>query len=573
MHSGNWLVLLALVSCSNATASRFNSDAGSDSSTTRLDDGGPSLGEGGPSVGGGYCSGDLRSVLDASGNIIETCAEDSGCSAGKCVPACNAAASSKGNIGCLFMVSTPSFYTTMKPPCFAAFVANAWPRAAKLEVTHNGSSYDVTKFGRIAGTGNAATWLPVPATGVPPGEVAVLFLSHDPSSTHGLGGSMACPVTPAINASTAYYTGTAAATGRTSGFTIASDTPVSAYDIMPFGGAKSYLPSAQLLMPVSAWGDNFVVAQPPASPSGSYQAHWLHILAAVDNTEVSIVPTLALPLGVNVPAAPANAVSKFTLNAGEFIQWQNTHDISGSVVSSTQPVAVVGGQLELCWGTKTSGSGGCDSAHQLVPPVRALGDEYAIAPIPSRLSTKVEESISYRIVGAVDGTTLTFDPPVAAAPQSTMLGKVDTFETTGPFTVKSQDNAHPFYVAQIIGGAGGVGDEEYVNVLPPAQFLNRYIFFADPSYTTTQLVIIRVKGPKGFADVTVAGVGKVTGWKSFGASYEYASVSTATGPESATSDSPFGVVVWGFASYASYAYPAGGNAAGINQVVVPVIPH
>ena len=36
----------------------------------------------------------------------------------------------------------------------------------------------------------------------------------------------------------------------------------------------------------------------------------------------------------------------------------------------------------------------------------------------------------------------------------------------------------------------------------------------------------------------------------------------------ATSDGPFGVVVWGTSFYASYGYPAGGNLGSINEVVI-----
>ena len=304
-----------------------------------------------------------------------------------------------------------------------------------------------------------------------------------------------------------------------------------------------------------------------------------------DSAHLSIVPNKALPLGVGVPAGPANTLSKYTLNAGEFIQWQSTGDLSGSVINSSHPIAVMGGQTYLCWNTATSPSGGCDSAHQLVPPVSALGNEYAIA--PSRSRSSADESMSYRIVGAVNGTTLTFDPPIASAPKTIGGGGVATFEARGAFIVKSQDNSHPFLIAQIMGGASeatSLGDEEYVNVLPPAQFLSSYVFFTDPSYPDTHLVLVRVKGAKGFSDVEVACSGKVSGWKAMGGSgdYEFASVqlvktgagigSCSNGPQSAKSAAPFGVVVWGFANYASYAYPAGGNAAGINQVIVPAVP-
>ena len=40
----------------------------------------------------------------------------------------------------------------------------------------------------------------------------------------------------------------------------------------------------------------------------------------------------------------------------------------------------------------------------------------------------------------------------------------------------------------------------------------------------------------------------------------------------ATSSGPFGLTVWGLDNFASYAYPAGGNVASINTVVVPPTP-
>ena len=58
----------------------------------------------------------------------------------------------------------------------------------------------------------------------------------------------------------------------------------------------------------------------------------------------------------------------------------------------------------------------------------------------------------------------------------------------------------------------GLGDEEWVSLLSPKQFQDRYIFFTDPTYGTTNLVIIRSKGETGFADVTVECLGVVGGW-------------------------------------------------------------
>ena len=575
---------ITLLACSS-DASRFDGGIGSGDATVNPVDGGGSdavLGASdAPTQSGGGCSADLRNVLGADGGVIETCDENSACSAGKCVPACDAAAASKGNVGCTFLASTPSFIMNRKPPCYVVFVANAWPKAATLKVERDGTTLDVTQFGRIASaTGSAATWSKVPATGVPPGEVGVLFLSHD---TNG------CPVTPAVTSSAAVYTGTALATGRGKAFRITSNVPVSAYDILPYGGASSFLPIAQLLFPTTAWGDNFVAALPPSSNRGArtFEAHWAQVIADEDNTEVSIVPNVVLPSGTGVAQGPANVKTTYTLSAGEFIQWQNPGDMSGSVLSATKPIAFMGGQTYLCWDTATTKGGGCDSVHQLVQPVSALGSEYLGVPYRTRLKDSSTESIAYRIVGTVDGTQLTFDPPVAAAPTQLGLGTVATFEATTPFIVRSQDVAHPFFTAQIMAGYGPslvAGDEEFTHLMPPAQFLQHYVFFTDPTYTETYLVVVRAKGASGFQNVNVACSGNVTGFASIGTSgnYEYAYVSLVkdgvgvggckNGPQSATSAGAFGITVWGLGVAASYGYPAGGNVATINQVVVPAVP-
>src|SRR5439155_26777407 len=99
------------------------------------------------------CTGDLRQIIDDQGNVIMTCPDDQGCAGGQCVPACDAAAASKGSIGCEYQVATPSFYAGIKPPCFAVFVANNWPKDAQIKVARGGMSYNVTSFGRIATPG------------------------------------------------------------------------------------------------------------------------------------------------------------------------------------------------------------------------------------------------------------------------------------------------------------------------------------------------------------------------------------------------------------------------------------
>ncbi len=543
------------------------------------------------------CSPDLQSVIDEKGNVVSTCPPDEGCNGGKCVAACDAAAAAHGSVGCDFVIATPSFEQGHKSPCFVVFLANNWSKDVGITVSRGGTTYDVTKFGKIPSVGTATTsWPAVPSTGLPPGQVAVLFMSSDPNATNL--NSIACPVPDAINASTAVWNNTAI-TGRGEAFHVTTDVPVNGYDVIPYGGARSYLPSAELLLPTTAWGTNYITATPPASTG----QHWGQIVAAKDNTQVTILPTIDLPAGTNVIAAPKNTATKYTLNAGEYIQWQTNADISGSIISSTNPVMFSGGHGIFCLTSATSTGGGCDSDHDIVPPVSALGDEYVGAPYVTRRKDLKEESIRYRLVGAVDGTTLTYDPAVSGAPTSASSGQVLDFEAVGGFTVKSQDDKHPFFLAQMQPGCnvtGGsrpgvdpqapfasnncLGDEEWNMMVPPAQFLSKYVFFTDPTYPTTTLAITRKKTSQGFADVTVDCLGTVTGWKPVGSGgdYEVAGVDLIrafqpngkcnNGPHVASSTGPFGLVVWGNDSYSSYGYAAGGNFSTINTVVVPPVP-
>ena len=231
------------------------------------------------------------------------------------------------------------------------------------------------------------------------------------------------------------------------------------------------------------------------------------------------------------------------------------------------------------------GAAACDAAHQELLPVQSLGSEYVVVRYPPRGG---DDSAPVTLVGMVDDTNLTYDPMPAQAPPSLARGQVAVLSTDAPFSVRSQDGDHPFYVAAHMTGGdlapAQLGDPEYVNLVPPEQYLPRYLFITDPTYRWTALALARVRGESGFADVTIDCAGVVQGWKPVGAAdrFEVAHVmlvdkgnkvgSCDNGVHTASSDLPFGLTVWGYDTYASYAYPAGMRLAPINTVVVPAVP-
>ena len=158
--------------------------------------------------------------------------------------------------------------------------------------------------------------------------------------------------------------------------------------------------------------------------------------------------------------------------------------------------------------------------------------------------------------------------------------------------MRSQDDAHPFSMFTYMTGSGemgegGIGDPDFVRLVPPPQFLFHYVFFTDPTYPFTNLTVVRAKKDSIFYDVDLACKGNITEWQPVGTTgdYEIAHVKLVdhwssvagtcnNGIQEMTSSGPFGVWVWGWGSedtstgWVSYGYPAGEGILPINDVII-----
>ncbi len=545
-------------------------------------------GDGGGGGGGGdacgpSCSADLHDVLDCAGNVVQACAQDQGCSAGACVDACQSAADNKSSIGCDYYSVEPD--TIIPGQCFAAYIANTWTSPVTITVAYNGTQLPIDGFARIpSGQGQALTYAPLTNGMLQPNQVAILFLARN--------SGIACPagVTPAVTLSDGAVHGTALGDA----FHITTSEPTVAYDIYPYGGGSSALTSATLLLPTSAWDVNYVAVDAFTKSGITSGQPFTELVALADNTHVTIRPTAAIVAGSGVAGAAAGVSTVYALNAGQFVQFTQDAELIGSPITSDQPVGVWGGASCLSIDVTVAA---CDGAHQEIPPVKAMGNHYAAVRYRNRF-VGVEETVPWRIVGGVDGTTLTYEPSTpAGAPTTINAGELMRFDAPGPFTVQSQDADHPFYMSAHMSGCETYGaqgdcrgDPEFVDIVPPEQYLSAYTFFTDPTYPETNLVLTRAQQNGSFADVTVDCAGVVTGWTAIDAAdtIEYTRLDLVTGNFAsvngcnnglhvASSAQPFGLTVWGWGSAAStgfssqavsYAYPAGASVRPINNVVI-----
>jgi hypothetical protein len=563
------------------------------------------------------CASDLRSIIDDSGAVIGQCPSDQGCESGECIPVCEAVARSNSSIGCDFLALESTYLYSagnqahaLDDLCYAVVLTNAWSRAAKLSVSRAGKNLDLGSFARVLkGTAPQVSYEPVPDTGLPPNEVAVLFLSGRPQST---GHPLECPTTAVALAEDASIAGA----GRGSAFHIVSDTPLSAYDILPYRSTPTggMGPSASLLLPTPTWGTNYLALAPkvygPLDGRNEMVVGqpWLAVVAQQDATTIRVAAKEPLPGGNGVAPAPQGTVVEYTLAAGEALQWidkidENNitmrpdfklpSDPSGAVIESDKPIGLWTGHTLMPVVSATSGPIlHWQSVHQQMASIRALGHEYVGAGIVTRIASGESESVPYRLLGVVAGTELTWDPLPPGAPLELDQGQVVELETTSFFSVRSQDADHPFVFTEYmptVPVSGGpqpancndpLGEEDWLNLVPTQQFLDHYVFFSEPTYATTNLVAVRRKGDAGFQDVELDCLGTLDGWKPVGTAgtFEVAHVDLvhagvpvkdcAAARHVAHSEGPFGLTVWGTDCSASYGYPAGGDFGPVNEVMV-----
>jgi len=83
------------------------------------------------------------------------------------------------------------------------------------------------------------------------------------------------------------------------------------------------------------------------------------------------------------------------------------------------------------------------------------------------------------IIGGLDGSQLTFDPPTVSPDKTLAGGEIFTVKTSEPFVVKSQDDNHPFLIVVWMSGssqADGYGEPVFVRMVPPRQYPQHYVF-------------------------------------------------------------------------------------------------
>ena len=562
---------------------------------------GNDAGDAEPPQCGFRCSRDLKKVLkgcsETEGEVIAECGVGQGCGIDECVDACTSAALSKGSVGCSFYTVPPDDHQYGAGGCYASMVANTWDVPVNLTAEYGGDPLDLSKSIYIVNRSSSEDPTYTPLTGpLQPGQVAVIFLAQ---AEQPIGQDpIFCPegTTPALKADPIRH-----GTTKTKAFHLMADAPVAAYSIFPYGGAASYYPTATLLLPVTSWDKSYIAISTGKFGNPDFSTldrRTLQIIANEDDTKISMRPTVDIGQGENVTPGVTGEVVEWTIGKGEVLQITQMSTTTGSPIVASKPIGIFGGSPCSFLPSETPY---CDLTQQQIAPFSQWGTSYALVPFKPRIEVvtgTARETVPWMLVGAVDGTVLTYDPSKPpGAPETLSAGQAAMFNTDALVTVKSQDSKHPFHASVHMSGSthggghpGGnrtLGDPEFVNIAPSDQFLDRYVFFTDFTYPETSLTLVRRKTEDGFKPVKLECGGEITGWQPLGAAgeFEYAWVQLTTafapqklvggtcgyGRHEATSEGPFSVTVWGIGKDASYGYVGGMGARPINDAPPPLV--
>jgi hypothetical protein len=490
------------------------------------------------------------------------------CVEGGCVNQCLQAAENHSNVGCDYwavdMANIDDGGSNQNAACFAVIVSNSQSGGAAV-VTVEDVDGTVVDF---PGYGTQRT--------VAPGTAEVFVIT-------GLSGM--CSQTPARANTNTMLSGKQPGTV----FRVRSTLPVVAYQVNPYEAANLHTTDASLLIPIAALGSQYMVltyAGLSISPSS------FNVVAVNDNTVVTITPRANTQAGGDVPGGSGQFTA--TLNRGENLQVvaEGAADLTGTTVTSgapdvPMPIAVFAGAG--CANIPPS-MGYCDHLEEQMPGLRALGWTYIGAPSPQRAS---EKSL-WRVMAPLDGTVVYIEPSWLWNGGSRVLNANEPYEfdTEYPFLL-STDEEHPVMLMNYLKGAEQTaadsgttidqlgnqrGDPAITLSVPVEQYMNEYVFVADPTYAHNYVVVVRTD-PNAPVHLDCYDPIPEIRFAAVSGDYQIATVileneggaadgTCTSGTRRIWSTKPFGIWVYGYFADTSYGYPGGMSLEDVNDIII-----
>jgi hypothetical protein len=345
-------------------------------------------------------------------------------------------------------------------------------------------------------------------------------------------------------------------------FYLESDWPIVAYQFNPLNNEGVASNDASLLLPSESLGQEYIGVSWPTSPIpeqlGRPQYGYITVIATRPGvTDVTVTPSVNVVRGGNVPSLMAGEPYTFSLRQYQVLNleadagdpFRSTLDLTGTIISAGQPVAVFGGHEEAVVGE------GCCAEHleEQLFPISSWGQRYLAVQTESRGGA----ADVWRVIGGFDGTRVETMPPQPGAESFTLeRGQFLQFESAQSFEILS---TAPVQVAQYMKSQEAtpdfIGDPSLIMGVPLERLRSDYTFLTPADYAENWITVARPVD----ARVTLDGQDLArASFSVFGSGeYEYAWIPVQEGAHRIEGDAPFMLILYGYSRAVSYACPGG----------------
>ncbi len=401
-------------------------------------------------------------------------------------------------------------------------------------------------------------------------------------------------------------------------FHVLTSLPVTVYQFNPYdfaiGNTNSYTNDASLLLPVTVLSRNYLVMSRPTwlqeaagTPGGPNKPGTVTIVATTDNTSVLVQTRAHVAGGIDVNAMTPGGQGNYLLNRGDILQLvtQNNlsygncpsgpgsektsiggfnfcnpghaYDLTGTMVTSTEPVAVWGGHdcTFIPYNTKA-----CDHIEEMIFPLETWGKRFLVG-LTRQVEPGSTESNIIRILASENNANITFNPPSVHGNIVLNMGEHYEFMPAPNSHFEILSNV-PILVGKFTVGQNywtnsqsTMGDPAFGLVVPVEQYRSEYNFTAPPSMTANFVnVITRIPTDSSeyilLNDVALTASDYIPiGTTGYGVAQMDITHSGSGGSHRIVAPSAstrFGIEVYGFARFTSYLYPGGLDLQYINPI-------
>lgn len=403
-------------------------------------------------------------------------------------------------------------------------------------------------------------------------------------------------------------------------FRVTSTQPVVAYQFNPLCCNYNFTNDASLLLPTSALTENYMHLG-YAVWAGSTGARLedpfsgtLTVLATEPDTQVTVTlspskdPTrpyteMIYPSGsTQIQGPDANGVIRATMQPHDALNIASSgvapvEDLTGSYIQASKPVAVFGGHS--CAFVPFSNPA-CDHLESQLFPLETWGNRFVASPLKRRgdPASRTREGTYWKFLASRDDTEIrtgiSLEPPNALPPADEGVtncrdladdaatgvftldrGQTCEFGTRDPFVVEASG---PIMIGAFLSGQNSVdedaqfgdhaGDPAFFLVPPEEQFRTDYAFLTPATYFVSYVTAVIRPGFTIEIDgesVDLAGAGVDVAQTPDG-QWNRVHIEVEPGPHTISSQIPFGIVVYGYDDYVSYAYTGGLDLTKLNTI-------